>query len=251
MNAEILLLLFGVGLGAGFIDAVAGGGGMISVPALLWAGLPPQLALGTNKLQSSVGTTMAVWQYLRAGLVNGRELRLVAGVTFAFAVAGTWTVTRVDNGLLERLVPWLLLGVAFHALFCPRFGQAENLPKLGPGSFAWLAGGTLGFYDGFFGPGTGAFWTMGWISLRGKDLLGATAATKVVNLTSNLAALCVFLPAGLVRYDLAAAMIGGQLLGARLGAGMAVRHGAVFIRRIFLGVVFAMVAKLLWEQFAG
>jgi len=118
-----------------------------------------------------------------------------------------------------------------------------------PVPFAWLAGSLLGFYDGFFGPGTGAFWTMAWLSLAGKDLMRATACTKAVNLASNLAALCLFLPLGLVRFDAAGAMIAGQLLGARLGSGLAVRHGVVFIRFIFLAVVFAMVGKLLWGQF--
>jgi uncharacterized membrane protein YfcA len=251
VNAEVWFPLFGAGLCAGFIDAVAGGGGMISVPALLWAGLPPHLALGTNKLQSSVGTLIAVWHYLRSGWVEGRELGRVVGVTFACAVAGTLCLTRVDNEFLGRVIPWLLLVVATHALFSPRFGEENREPKVGAGPFAWMTGTTLGFYDGFFGPGTGAFWTMAWISLRGKSLAGATAATKVVNLASNLAALCVFLPAGLARYDLAGAMIGGQLLGARLGAGLAVRHGALFIRRIFLGAVFAMVLKMLWEQWGS
>ncbi len=250
MNAEVLLPLFGAGLCAGFVDSVAGGGGLISVPALLWAGLPPQVALGTNKLQSSAGTIIAVRHYLLSGLVNGREVVWAIVVTFGFAVLGTLALTRISNGTLVRVVPWLLLGVAVYALFSPRFVRGGTSPRLGTAPFAWIGGASLGFYDGFFGPGTGAFWTLGWIALRGKDLLGATAATKVVNLTSNLAALCVFIPLGLVRYDLAGAMIGGQLLGARLGSGMAVRHGAPFIRWIFLAVVFVMVTKLLWEQFS-
>ncbi len=250
MNAEVLIPLFGAGLCAGFIDSIAGGGGLISVPALLWAGLPPQVALGTNKLQSSAGTLIAVRHYVRSGLVNGGELARAVALTFVFAVAGTLAVTRVENEALARVVPWLLLGAAIYALFSPRFLAGGGRERLGAGPFAFVAGTLLGFYDGFFGPGTGAFWTLAWIALRGKDLLSATAATKVVNLTSNLAALCVFLPMGLVRYDLAAAMIGGQLLGARLGSGLAVRHGAPFIRWIFLAVVFVLVIKLLAESFS-
>jgi hypothetical protein len=108
----------------------------------------------------------------------------------------------------------------------------------------------LGFYDGFFGPGTGTFWTLACISLLGLELTRATAFTKVANLTSNMASLLVFVAYGRVNYEIAAAMICGQLIGGRLGAGMAIRHGAPFIRIIFISVVLAMVAKLLWDQFA-
>jgi uncharacterized membrane protein YfcA len=109
----------------------------------------------------------------------------------------------------------------------------------------------LGFYDGFFGPGTGTFWTMACMSLFGLELTRATAFTKVVNLTSNLASLLVFVITARVHYPIAAAMIAGQLIGGRLGAGMAIKHGAPFIRIIFITVVFAMVTKLLWDQFAA
>ena len=158
-------------------------------------------------------------------------------------------MVRVSNAFLVKLVPWLLLAVALYALLSPGFGRVSGRPRLGAVAFACLAGGALGFYDGFFGPGTGSFWTMAWMGLAGRDLLQATASTKAVNLASNLAALCVFLGSGLVRIDIGLVMIGGQLLGARLGAGLAVRHGGPLIRVIFLLVVFGMVIKLLWDQF--
>src|SRR5688572_1789049 len=104
-------LLFLAGLSGGFIDSIAGGGGLITVPALLWAGLPPQLALGTNKLQSSCGTTLAVWHYRRAGLMRLRELWLGVIVTFAASIAGTWVVTRSDPSFLRGLIPFLLLTI--------------------------------------------------------------------------------------------------------------------------------------------
>ena len=249
MDAGTLTLLFGAGLSAGFIDSIAGGGGLISVPALLWAGLPPQIALGTNKFQSACGTVMAVRRYAHAGLVNWRDMRVAIAITFCAAVLGTLSVTLVSNEVLKKIVPWMLLAVAAYTLLSPRLGHHARTARLGPVPFALLAGSALGFYDGFFGPGSGSFWTIACITLLGLELTRATAYTKVVNLASNLAALLVFALAARVRYDVGAVMIAGQLIGARLGSGLVVRHGAPFIRMVFLIVVFAMVAKLLWDQF--
>lgn len=251
MTLSDALLLFSAGLGAGFIDAIAGGGGLISVPALLWAGLPPQMALGTNKMQSTWGTLLAVRRYMQAGLVSWSEVRVAVLVTFGASVFGGLTVMQVSNETLKLVVPWLLLGVAAYALLSPRFGKQPVKARLSPSAFACLAGSLLGFYDGFFGPGTGAFWTVACLSLLGLELTRATAYTKVVNLASNAASLIVFVLLARVRYDMAAVMIAGQLLGARAGSGLVIRHGAPLVRVVFLAVVFAMIAKLLWDQRAA
>lgn len=249
MSWEIITLLFFAGLSAGFIDAIAGGGGLISVPALLAAGLPPQIALGTNKMQSTWGTLMAVRKYAKAGLVSWPQVRLTVLITFLFACLGAWVVTLVSNAVLKMIVPWMLLGIAVYVLLSPSLGKTAAKARLGLVSFACLAGSVLGFYDGFFGPGTGTFWTLACISLLGLELTRATAFTKAVNLTSNLASLLVFVITARVNYEIAAVMIAGQLIGGRMGAHMAIKHGAGFIRVIFIIVVFAMVAKLLWDQF--
>lgn len=250
LSWEIALLLLAAGLSAGLIDAIAGGGGLITVPALLWAGLDPQAALATNKAQSVFGTAAAVRRYAGAGLIHWNEFRLAVPVTFFGAAMGTWMVTRIGNELLAKMVPWLLLGVAVYFLFSPGLGKRGTRGHWSLTVFALVAGGALGFYDGFFGPGTGAFWTLACVALRGMALTHAVAYTKVVNLTSNLASLGVFLAAGLVRYEIALVMIVGQVVGGRLGAGLAVRHGAPLIRVIFIAVVLAMTAKLLHDQFA-
>ncbi len=248
MSYETLALLFLAGLSAGFIDAVAGGGGLISIPALLWAGLTPQIALGTNKMQSTWGTAMAVRKYVKAGLVRWQDVKPTAIVTFFAASLGTWVVTQVSNEVLKLIVPWMLLAIAVYVVLSPKLGSQTGQAKLSPVAFAWIAGSTIGFYDGFFGPGTGTFWTVACVSLLGLALPQATAYTKVVNLSSNLAALSVFVLSDRIHYPIATAMIAGQLIGGRLGAGMAIKHGAAFIRFIFLGVVFCMILKLFWEQ---
>jgi uncharacterized membrane protein YfcA len=250
MSWETITLLFFAGLSAGFIDAIAGGGGLISVPALLWAGLPPQMALGTNKMQSTWGTLMAVRKYAKAGLVSWPQVRLTVLITFVSAMAGALVLMLVSNAVLKLIVPWMLLGIAVYVLLSPGLGKTAAKARLTLSSFACLAGSVLGFYDGFFGPGTGTFWTMACISLLGLELTRATAFTKVANLTSNIASLLIFVISARVNYEIAAAMIAGQLIGGRLGAGMAIRHGAPFIRVIFIAVVLLMVAKLLWDQFA-
>jgi uncharacterized membrane protein YfcA len=176
-------------------------------------------------------------------------VRLAVLVTFVFAALGTVAVTQVSNEVLKKLVPWLLLSIALYTLASPRFGQQPVKARLTPTVFALLCGSALGFYDGFFGPGAGSFWTVACLSLLGLELTRATAYTKAVNLTSNAASLLIFVASGRVRYDMAAVMIAGQLIGARLGSGLVIRHGVPLIRVIFLIVVFAMVAKLLWDQF--
>lgn len=249
MSWETITLLFFAGLSAGFIDAIAGGGGLISVPALLWAGLPPQMALGTNKMQSTWGTLMAVRKYAKAGLVSWSQVRLTVCITFVSAMAGALVLMLISNAVLKMIVPWMLLGIAVYVLLSPGLGKTAAKARLSLGAFACLAGSALGFYDGFFGPGTGTFWTMSCIALLGLELTRATAFTKVANLTSNMASLIIFVLSARVNYEVAGVMIAGQLIGGRLGAGMAIRHGAPFIRIIFITVVLAMVAKLLWDQF--
>jgi uncharacterized membrane protein YfcA len=264
---------------------------MITVPALMYVGLPVHLALGTNKLQSSFGTAMAVLRYRKAGWIDWRMLRRAVFWTLCAAVCGALCVGAMPDALLRKGVPFLLLGVALYMVLAPRFKakaaspDANSPAEPGPGTpslgtaekeasrraqpghavevqptqaaqpppgrdgpeprlFGFLAGCSLGFYDGFFGPGVGAFWTVAWMGF-GLDLSRATAATKVVNLTSNLASLGVFLCAGQTRWDCAGVMIVGQLLGARLGSGLAIRKGARLIRPAFITVVLLLAIRLL------
>lgn len=251
MSPLTYLLLFTAGFGGGFIDAVAGGGGLITVPALLATGMPPQLALGTNKLQSSCGTTLAVWHYARAGLMKTPGLWLALVLAFVASMGGAYAVSVLSKDLLKQLIPWLLAAVAVYTALNRRFGIQTGKQRMSPVLFAAIFGIALGFYDGFFGPGTGSFWTLGLVALLGLELRGATGYTKAANLASNLGSLCIFLANGSVHFAAAGSMIGGQLLGARLGSGLVIRKGAGFIRPVFLTVVFAMTLKLLWDAWKG
>lgn len=245
MSGVVLLALFTAGLVAGFIDAIAGGGGLIAVPVLLWAGLPPHVVLGTNKFQSSVGTAVAVTRYVRAGLVRWRDVRLGALASLVAAMAGTWCVSRLDPTALRAVIPVLLLVVAAWMLLQPELGAEARPARVDPRVFGLVGGAVLGFYDGFFGPGTGSFWTVACLAVLGLELRGATAYTKVVNLASNVGALLLFAYAGRVDYRVGLVMIVGQIAGARLGSGLVVRKGASLIRPIFVAMVVALALKLL------
>lgn len=242
-----LTWLFAAGFCGGCIDAIAGGGGLITVPALLAVGLPPQVALGTNKLQSACGTSIALWHYAKAGLAATPWLWLAVVMSFVASMGGAYAVSVLDRELLRQVIPWLLAAVAIYTACNRRFGVHSGKAKLSLAAFAVLLGSGLGFYDGFFGPGTGSFWTLALVVLAGLELRAATGYTKAANLASNLGSLAVFLTIGTVHFPAAGAMIAGQILGARLGSALVIHQGARLIRPVFLAVVFAMTLKLLWD----
>jgi len=244
-------LLFVAGMAGGFIDSIAGGGGLITVPSLLAAGLPPQIALGTNKLQSSVGTTFAVWRYARAGLMTTPWLWLAVVMAFLSSMAGAVAVAVLSPGLLKMLVPWMLAAVAVYTIFNRHFGLKPGNAKLSYWLFAVAFGCAIGFYDGFFGPGAGSFWTVALVALLGVELRAATGYTKAANLASNVGSLLIFLSMGAVHFPAAGAMVAGQLVGVKLGSGLVIRRGATFIRPVFLCVVFVLTAKLMWDAWVG
>jgi uncharacterized membrane protein YfcA len=242
-------LFFVVGLLAGWVDSIAGGGGLIALPALLTLGLPVPLALGTNKLQSACGTVSASWHYARSGLVDIRTCGLGIGATFIGAAIGTLTVQRIDSHLLSRLIPWLLAVILIYSIFRPDVGAEDRPPRLRAGVFFGIFGLLLGFYDGFFGPGAGAFWAISLILLLGQNFARATAHTKVMNATSNLVSVALFAHAGLVAFGIGLVMGAGQLVGTRLGSQLVVRRGSRFIRPIFLTVVALTLLRLLWVNY--
>lgn len=246
LDPLILLALMGVGMFAGFVDAIAGGGGMITVPALLAAGLPPVAALGTNKMQSVVGTFMAVLTYWRRGFVDLRSLIPPIAATSAGSLLGAMTVSSVDTSLLSIAVPVALIGIALYFLFAPKLSDADSTARLAFGPFVPVMGFAIGFYDGIFGPGTGSFFTIGFVLLFGLGLTRATGATKALNFTSNLAALAIFIPQGHVVWPVAIAMAIGQLAGGYIGARTGIRYGAKLIRPLVVVVSIALAIKLLF-----
>ena len=246
-----LAFLFLAGLAAGFVDSIAGGGGLISIPALLSAGLSPHVALGTNKFQSSSGTLIAVLRYRRAGMMRTPWLWLAVAAAFPASFCGAWVATIASNDILRKVIPWLLAVVAVATALNPRIGLHPGRQRLGPTRFAIVFGLGLGIYDGFFGPGVGTFGTIACIAALGLDFRHATGYVKAANLASNLGALVLFLLAGSVNHAAGASMIAGQLIGAQLGSGFVIRHGVRFIRPVFLCVVFALTVKLMVDAWGN
>jgi len=242
---DISAILFLVALLAGFVDSIAGGGGLIAIPALLWAGLSPVETLATNKAQAVFGSGTAAANFIHKGAVDLRSAAFAVCCTFVGAAAGAVMVQRLDNAFLERLIPVLLIGFALYFLFSPRVSDLDSHQRLGHPWFALLVGTGVGFYDGFFGPGTGTFFAMGYVSLLGFSLTRATAHTKLLNFTSNLAALLFFIPGGHVIWSIGLLMGAGQLIGAWIGSHMVLRHGAGLVRPVLVFVSIAVSIKLL------
>ncbi len=234
---------------AGFIDAVAGGGGLITVPALLATGMPPTMALATNKLQSSFGSFSATYYYLRRGLLDWSIMKWAIVCTFIGSVLGTVLVQRLDASLLHKVLPFLLAAFALYFLFSPRVGDEDRKRRLGIIPFSLLIGTGVGFYDGFFGPGTGSFFAMAFIALAGFSMAKATAHTKLLNFTSNIASLLFFIIGGQVIWTVGLSMALGQFVGARLGSKMVVTKGTRIIKPMLVTVSLVMSVHLLWQQY--
>lgn len=242
----LLLVMGGVGLVAGFVDAVAGGGGLICVPALLMAGLPPVATLATNKLQSSVGTFMAAFTFWRRGFVRLRPMAAAIAATFAGSFLGALAVKSIDTSALQLVVPVALIAIAFYFLLAPRLTDEDKAARL---SFVWFApvmGFCIGFYDGIFGPGTGSFLTAGFVTLFGLGVTRAAGHAKILNFTSNAAALVLFIPAGDVVWPLALVMALGQILGGYLGALTGIRFGARLIKPLVVAISIILAMRLLF-----
>ena len=238
---------------AGFVDAIVGGGGLILLPALFatYPSTPPAFLLGTNKSASVWGTAISAWQYGRKVQLPWRAMMPAAAVGMLGSLAGAWAVTLISPDFLRKLLPLVLIGVLAYTLarkemgrdHTPRFsGRAETI-------VACSIGLIIGFYDGFFGPGTGSFFVFLFVRLMGYDFLNASASAKLLNLATNIAALVLFTLKGYVWWHLAVPMAIANVLGAVLGTHMALRHGTGFVRAVFIIVVSVLILKTGYDAF--
>ena len=228
------------------MDAVGGGGGLITVPALLAAGLPPHVALGTNKGQSVFGSFASLVRYAHAGLVDRRAARYAFPLAFAGSAAGVALALAVRPEILRPVVLVLLIAAAVAVLAArpPAGSPGAEVPRRRADVIWALAALSIGAYDGFFGPGTGTFLILVAVAFLKRPLSRATADAKVVNFASNAAAVAVFATRGAVLWSVALPMAAAQLLGGFLGAHLAVRRGDRFIRGVVLMIVLALVVKI-------
>ncbi|MBL8924172.1 MAG: TSUP family transporter [Myxococcaceae bacterium] len=230
---------------AGLIDAIAGGGGLLTVPALLTAGLPPHLVFGTNKGSAVFGSGAAFLRFARAGLIDGARARWLFPLGVLGSLGGAALLLLVDPKVLKPLVLVLLVVAGVIVAFVrPAKGAESSPPPPGAMLRAGLIALAIGAYDGFFGPGTGTFLIIAFVTVLHLTLQQASANAKVVNFASNLAAMALFVARDLVVWKISIPMAVGQFAGGTVGAHLAVKGGDRLVRRVVLGVVLALVARL-------
>lgn len=238
---------------AGFIDAVVGGGGLVLLPALFatFPTAPPATLLGTNKSASVWGTLMATWQYSRRVDIRWRALMPAAAAGFSGSFVGAWAVTVMSPDFLRRMLPLVLLAVLVYTVAKKDLGR-HHTPRF-EGRTEWLVasaiGVSIGFYDGFFGPGTGSFFVFLFVRWMGYDFLNASASAKVLNVATNIAALILFTAKGHVWWHFALPLAVANVVGSVLGTHMALKHGTGFVRAIFIFVVSALILKTGYDAF--
>jgi hypothetical protein len=242
-------ILLVAGLLAGFVDSIAGGGGIITVPAFLAVGFPPHLALGTNKLQASFGSCTATTNYARKGLVNLREVKLGVIFTAIGAATGTLVIQMMSTEVLKHVIVVGLAAIFVYMLFSRNVGKESKPHRIPHGAFYVCFGLLLGFYDGFFGPGVGSFWTLAFIVLLGLDMKRATGHTKSMNFTSNIVSLAFFLRGGNVVISAGLLMAVGQMAGAYAGSHLVIKKGVNFVRILFMAVVAVTLAHLAYKTY--
>lgn len=244
-----ICILVAAAIFGGFVDSIAGGGGIITVPVLMSVGFPPHLALGTNKLQASFGSLTAAINYRRGNMLRFRSLATGIAFTALGAALGTITVQFVSADWLKHIIPILLVALYIYVLSNPDLGAIQVPHRIQPRIFYLIFGCLIGFYDGFFGPGTGSLWTMAFVLWLGFDLKKATAHTKALNFTSNIVALITFFIGGHVAVFAGVSMGIGQGIGAYLGSRMVLKRGTRFVRIFFLCVVAITIARLVWTTY--
>lgn len=243
-------LLAIIGLIAGFIDAIVGGGGLLSIPALLTLGIAPHTALGTNKLAASFGSSMAAWTYYRQHLFTPSFWYMAFIATFIGAVLGSVLVYLIDTQWLEKILPLLIIGIAIYSLLSPSAISDTDCQapiQSPPTQKQGLQGLILGAYDGFAGPGIGAFWTVSSGSLYKLPLLHSCGLARAMTFTSNLTALAIFGWLGQVQWQIGLWMGLCMMLGSFIGARCAIKFGMPFIRPLFILIVLLIAANLAWS----
>jgi uncharacterized protein len=232
---------------AGVVDSIAGGGGLVTVPALLLCGASPVEALATNKLQGTFGAGTAMLAYARAGHVRPQEQLGMAAISAVAGAAGALVAHLIPVEALRIVMPVILIGVAAFFALKPGLTDEARTARISPPVFALTVVPLVAAYDGFFGPGTGSFFMMGFVLLAGYGVLKATAHTKMLNFASNLGSLLVFIPSGATWWAVGLAMAVAQVAGASLGARLAMQVGARLIRPLLVVVSTAMALRLLWQ----
>lgn len=242
-SIDIIIMLFAVAVFAGLIDTLAGGGGLLTIPALILAGLPPLLALGTNKFQAFIGSGTASLMMIKKRKTTFKEVKFLMLMAFIGSVIGTIAVQFIDVSLLNFVIPIVLLLIGIYFLFMPKASDLDTKAKISEKSYKNIVVPIIGFYDGMFGPGTGSFFSVSAIALRGKEIIKATAMAKTMNFATNIASVFVFLAYGQVIFSIGVLMMLGQMIGAYIGSHFLVKINPNHLRIIVVIMCFSMLIK--------
>jgi uncharacterized protein len=244
-----IILLCVAGFAAAFVDSIAGGGGLISLPALLLAGVPPHLSLGTNKFASTCASFTSSIKYAKSGNVNFKLAKYLVPCTLIGAIAGVSAVLKMSQDFLYPFVLVLVLSVGVYSLFSKSIGKEDNFTGLTRKNvtLGCILAFVLGFYDGFFGPGTGSFLIFGLIKIFHFDFLKAGGNARILNFTSNIASLVVFAISGKIMYLYGIPCAIAMIFGARLGTIFALNHGTKLIKPIFVTMSLCVAIKMLYN----
>ncbi|TKW66699.1 MAG: hypothetical protein DI616_09410 [Paracoccus denitrificans] len=247
LSLDLVIMLIGAAFVAGFVDAIAGGGGLITVPVLMLAGLPPAQALATNKVQGVFGAATAAISYAAAGHVDPRRQIGAASVAFVAGLAGAFCVTLIPTQALRYALPVILIAIAAFFALKPGLSDADRAARISPLVFTAFVVPVIGFYDGLVGPGTGAFFMLSFVMLAGYGILKATAHTKLLNLASNLGGLVAFALVGKPLWLTGLAMGAAQVAGAWVGSRLAMRIGARLIKPLLVTTSTGLALKLIYD----
>jgi len=242
-SIELLSFLFIIAIVAGLIDTLAGGGGLISLPALILAGIPPLAALGTNKLQGSMGTATATYLMFKNRRVSYQESKPLMQAAFIGAVLGAIGVQLINTDVLSFVIPMVLLFIAVYFIATPLMKKQHSKSSLSSANYQNIVVPAIGFYDGMFGPGTGSFFALAGVSCRGHDLITSTAIAKSLNFSTNIASLIIFVAAGHVVWVIGLVMVVGQSIGAYVGAHFLFKVNPAYLRIIVVILSTSMLIK--------
>ncbi len=245
LTLATLALLFAVAVLAGCIDAIAGGGGLLTIPALLSAGLPLPVAFATNKLQGTAGSLSSSIHFIRTRAVNPATFYPAVLLALLGGALGALLLLNIKPDFLKPVIPWLLIAIALYMLLAKKAGQVQQRQRLSLRTFSLLCALPIGFYDGFFGPGTGTFLAIACVATLGHPLTTATAHSKLLNFASNIASLIVFIALGQILWIPGLTMAAGQFLGAQIGARLVFKGGPQLIRILLFIMSTALALKLI------
>lgn len=248
VTADLALMLIAAAFAAGFVDSIAGGGGLITLPALMLAGASPVQALSTNKVQGTFGAATAALSYARAGHVDPQQQIVAAAIAFVASACAALLVGHIPTDVLRLGLPAILIAIALFFALKPGLTDEDRVARVSATLFTATAVPLVGAYDGLIGPGAGAFYMIGFVLLAGYGVLKATAHTKLLNLASNLGGLMIFAAQGVPWWAIGLAMGLAQIAGARLGARLAMRVGASIIKPLLVVSSSALALRLIWQM---